>query len=124
VEDPRSLATLPDEQGYDPLDLAAYFGKLDVCKILHANGGSLYSKAGVEGRMPWVLALQQGHSACGFYLLGLLLWAHSVYVIVWTTGMSLTFWLGWKASGSSLVGCGALALEVIAGLMLLSVKDP
>ena len=84
-------------------------------------------------------------------------------VIVWTTGMSLTFWLGWKvrglpcciaaldatrcsiryppfgsvkrdgsaghgcwrkASGSSLVGCGALALEVIAGLMLLTLKDP
>ena len=53
---------------------------MQVCKILHANGGSLYSKAGVEGRMPWVLALQQGHSACGFYLLGLLLWAHIVYV--------------------------------------------
>jgi ankyrin repeat protein len=123
AEDPGSLATLPDENGYDPLDMAAYFGHLDACKVLHANGGSLYSKTGLEGRMPWVLAIQQGNSGCGLYLLCLLLWAHVVYVILWTTGMAFTFWLGWKASGNSLVGCGALVLEVIAGLLILSMKE-
>jgi ankyrin repeat protein len=123
AEDPRSLATLADEQGYDALDLAAFFGNLDACRLLRANGGSLYSKPGLDGRMPWVLALQQGHAGCGLYLLGCLLWAHIVYVIVWTTGMVLTVWLGCKASGNSAVAFGALILEVIAGLAILSLKD-
>merc|ERR1719399_121223 len=52
-EDMAAVLRLPDQDGFDPVDLAAYFGNGRVCAELVRAGGSLAAKEPLEGRWPW-----------------------------------------------------------------------